>query len=73
MEVSLMNVKRQYELYKNEYDRAILEVAESGGYIGGKKVSEFEVEFAKYMGTRFAVSCAERHGAAVHNRRRRIH
>lgn len=65
MEVSLMNVKRQYELYKEEYDRVILEVAESGSYIGGNKVREFETEFAKYMDTRFAVSCGSGTDALV--------
>ena len=65
MEVSLMNVKRQYELYKEEYDRVILEVAESGCYIGGNRVREFEAEFAKYMGTRFAVSCGSGTDALV--------
>lgn len=43
-------LKRGYELYKEEYDKKALSVLESGWYILGREVSEFEYEFCEKLG-----------------------
>ena len=49
------NPLAQYRGRKAEIDQAIQEVLDSGQYILGPQTSEFEVEFASYVGVRFAV------------------
>lgn len=46
---------RQYHNLKAEIDAAILEVLESGNYVLGPKVPQFEAELARYCGTKDAV------------------
>lgn len=53
-----MNVLRQYELLKDEIDKAVINVLHSGQYIMGQEVTFFEEQFAKYCGVRYAVSVA---------------
>ena len=48
----------QYEKYRVEIQEAIDRVLLSGRYILAKEVSEFENEFAKYIGTNYAVAVA---------------
>lgn len=48
----------QYEAYKKEIDEAIQRVLYSGRYILGSEVAEFEKEFARYIGVKYAVSVA---------------
>ncbi len=52
------DLKRQYQVLKNELDAAMIEVASSGGYIGGKHVVALEQELAEYVGVKHCVSCA---------------
>lgn len=52
-----VDLTRQYKLISEEADRAVLEVLNSGNYIGGKTVATFEQEFAKYTGVSECVSC----------------
>ena len=58
MEVAAGNLKRGFELYKEEYEKKALEVLNSGWYILGKEVSAFEEEWAKYIGTKYCVGLA---------------
>jgi dTDP-4-amino-4,6-dideoxygalactose transaminase len=46
---------RQYHNLKNEIDAAILEVLESGSYVLGPKLTQFEAELAKYCSTKEAI------------------
>lgn len=55
MQIKCNVLDRQYFMFKEEYDKAVLEVLESGWYILGKKVEQFEHEFAEYIGTDFCV------------------
>ncbi len=48
---------QQYRQIGSEIERAVLEVLASGQYIGGSKVAQFEAEFARYIGTEFAIAC----------------
>lgn len=52
------NLRRQYSLHADEYRKKAIEVLDSGWYILGKEVSEFESEWAKYIGTKYCVGLA---------------
>lgn len=52
--IPVMNVQRQYASLKEELDNAALEVLNSGAYILGPKVAEFEKNFAEYCGVKYA-------------------
>lgn len=52
------NLLRQFKLYQKEYEDKALEVMRSGWYILGKEVESFEKEWAKYIGTKYAVGLA---------------
>jgi dTDP-4-amino-4,6-dideoxygalactose transaminase len=49
------NPRANYLAHKEEIDKAIARVLDSGRYIVGEEVSAFENEFAEYVGVRFAV------------------
>lgn len=53
--IPVMDVQRQYASLKNELDTVALNVLNSGQYILGKKVQEFEENIAKYIGVKYAV------------------
>jgi dTDP-4-amino-4,6-dideoxygalactose transaminase len=48
-------LERGYLKYKNEYDKAVLNVLESGWYILGKEVERFENKFKEYIGSSYCV------------------
>ncbi len=52
------DLKKQYQVLKKDMDAALIEVANSGTYIGGKHVSELEKELADYVGVKHCISCA---------------
>ena len=52
-----VDLTRQYKLIKEEADSAVLEILNSGRYIGGETVATFEREFAGYIGVSECVSC----------------
>jgi len=56
MKIFCSSPKNQYITYKKEINQAIKEVLSSGQYILGRQVTLFEKEFAKYIGTKYAVS-----------------
>lgn len=52
----LMNdFKKEYTYFKKPVDLAIKKCLESGWYILGKEVKNFEKEFAKYIGTKYCI------------------
>ena len=55
MSIPLVDIKRQYEKYKNDFDRILVETASSTQFILGGKVKEFEENFAEYLGVRHVV------------------
>ena len=63
--IQLMNVKRQFEQHREEYETAALQVLRSGQYIGGSEVEEFEKEFAAYVGAKYGISCGNGTDAIV--------
>lgn len=46
---------RQYQMFADEYKEAASRVLESGWYILGKEVDNFEAKFAGYMGSQYCV------------------
>ena len=52
-----VDLTRQYKLISEEADRAVLEILNSGSYIGGQAVATFERQFADYTGVAECVSC----------------
>jgi dTDP-4-amino-4,6-dideoxygalactose transaminase len=51
-------LNRQFDMHKKEYEHKAIEVLNSGWYILGKEVKEFEKEFAKYIGSNYCVGLA---------------
>lgn len=49
------NLKRQYDLHKNEYDKKAIEILDKGWYVLGEEVSNFEKEWANYIGSKYCV------------------
>ncbi|KUO58033.1 MAG: aminotransferase [Gracilibacter sp. BRH_c7a] len=46
---------RQYRMYADEYKQAAIRVLESGQYILGQEVENFELKYAKYTGSKYCV------------------
>ncbi|WP_129408563.1 DegT/DnrJ/EryC1/StrS family aminotransferase [Marinitoga lauensis] len=55
MKIPFNDLKYQYLKYKEEYNKAAIEVLESGWYILGKNVEKFETNFSNYIGAKYCV------------------
>ncbi len=58
MTIPMVDLKAEYRLLKEDIDRALIDVAESGHYILGPNVAALEQEIAAYCGVRHAVALA---------------
>ena len=58
MKILPNNLKRQHDLYANEYNNKAVEVLNSGWYILGNEVKSFEEEFAKWIDCKYCVGLA---------------
>ncbi|HET9532925.1 MAG TPA: DegT/DnrJ/EryC1/StrS family aminotransferase [Blastocatellia bacterium] len=58
MKVPFGDLRRQYDQYRDAIDSAIRRVLDRGWFVLGDEVSEFEREFAAYIGARNAVGVA---------------
>ena len=56
MNIPLIDLKAQYKSIAEDLDRVTKEVLSSAGYIMGSNVTEFEKEFAEYIGVKHAIS-----------------
>ena len=56
--IQMVDLTTQYKKIKPEIDEAIHRVLDSGHYILGKEVGEFEAAAAMYLGTKHAIGCA---------------
>ena len=65
MKVPFYDAVREYSLYKAEFDGAIAKVLESGAFILGKQVRDFEDAVCAYTGAKYAVGCANGSDALV--------
>ncbi len=55
MNVAFTDLKRQYDIYAQEYESAALRVLRSGWYVLGKELEAFEKRFAEYVGARYCI------------------
>jgi dTDP-4-amino-4,6-dideoxygalactose transaminase len=55
MNIPLVNLHRQYLMYKNDYEKIISENLASCDYILGKSLIKFEENFAAYLGVKHVV------------------
>jgi dTDP-4-amino-4,6-dideoxygalactose transaminase len=56
--ISFLDLKAPYLELKEELDEAIARVVQSGWFIGGPEVEQFETEYAAYVGARHCVGVA---------------
>lgn len=56
MVVQSVVLKRTFDLHKAEYEESVLRALNSGWYILGKEMEEFEQKFAAYMGVKHCVA-----------------
>ncbi len=52
------DLKHQYQVLKDDIDKAILKVASDCNFISGKQVKDLEAELAEYVGVKHCVTCA---------------
>ena len=52
------DLKQQYQVLREEMDRAILDAVASGAYIMGPQVRELERQLAEYVGVKHCLTCA---------------
>jgi dTDP-4-amino-4,6-dideoxygalactose transaminase len=65
MKVPFFDTLREYNLYKEEFDRAVNTVITSGAFILGRQVAEFEEALCGYTGAQYAVGVANGSDALV--------
>jgi dTDP-4-amino-4,6-dideoxygalactose transaminase len=58
MHIPLIDLKKEYEVYGNKIEAAVIEVLQSGSYILGNNVKQFEGEIADYLDVNYAASVA---------------
>lgn len=63
--IPAMNVIRQYKSLKTELDAAVIKVLQSGQYILGQAVEDFEKAFAEYCGVKYAIGTGNGSDALV--------
>ncbi len=55
MTIPFLDLKRQYLAHQQELDAAMRDVVESTAFIGGEKVAQFEMAFAKAIGVKHCI------------------
>jgi len=65
MKVPIIDLKRQYEIIRDEIEKELLEVASSGYYIMGPKIAKFESDMAAYLNVKNVVSVSNGTDALV--------
>ena len=52
------DLKHQYQVLKNDIDKAVLDTMQSGAFIMGQPVKDLEAQLADYVGVKHCISCA---------------
>ena len=52
------DLKQQYQVLREDMDRAILDAVASGAYIMGPQVRELEAQLSEYVGVKHCLTCA---------------
>ncbi len=58
MKINFIDLKAQYQAYKDEIDKEVLEVMVSAQFIGGEKLGTLERDLAAYTGAAHAIGCS---------------
>ena len=58
MQVPFLSLYDVTNKYKEEIHEAALRVIDSGWYLQGKENEQFEADYAKYIGTKYTIGCA---------------
>lgn len=58
MQVNFLDLQKVTAKYADEIHEAVNRVVDSGWYLQGKENEQFEVDYAKYIGTKYAIGCA---------------
>jgi len=58
MKINFIDLKAQYQAYKEEIDSEVLEVMASAQFIGGEKLTKLEQSLAAYTGAAHAIGCS---------------
>jgi len=58
MNIPANRLDRPFQLHQQEYEDAALRILRSGWYVLGNEVTEFEKEFAAYVGSKYCVGLA---------------
>ncbi|KPU27367.1 Pleiotropic regulatory protein [Caloranaerobacter sp. TR13] len=56
MQIPLIDLKKQYEIIKNDANQNVLEILSAANYIMGENVKQFEKEMCRYLGSKNAIS-----------------
>ena len=56
--IKFLDLKKQYDAMSNEINAAIFETIKNSSYIGGDQVSNFELEFSKYVSASHCIGVA---------------
>lgn len=56
--IPFVDLHRQYLSIKGEIDNTINDVIKKTAFIGGKKITDFEENFAQWLGIKFCIGCA---------------
>ena len=52
------DLKKQYEVLKDQIDEAVIEVMTDANFISGRQVAELEEQLASYVGVKHCITCA---------------
>lgn len=58
MNIPFLSLKDVTALHGDEIDAAVTRVVNSGWYLQGKENERFEADYAKFIGTKYAIGCA---------------
>lgn len=56
--VKFLDLQKITQKYSQEIHEAVNRVVDSGWYLQGKENEEFEMNYSKYIGTKYTVGCA---------------
>lgn len=65
MNIPLLNLKRQYKYLKNDIEKVISEILESGAYINGPYTKKFEERLKEYLNVKHVIGVANGTDALV--------
>lgn len=61
--IPFLNLRDLNQSYSNNFANSLDQSLDSGEFVGGKAVTDFEAEFGEYCGVKYAVSCANGYDA----------